>query len=171
MAVRKKTKKKAAAKKHGTTHKKKGGQPPFVPTKEQRTQVEMLLGCGLTYKEIATVTINPRTNSGISTKTLQQHFVDELQSGQAKVKGMVIGSLVRKACGKGPGAVAAAIFLCKTRYGFRETQHVEIESNAGVLIAPASKTPAEWIREQNVLNEDRKPPESRHNSNGNGDDR
>ena len=140
--------------------------PPFVPTEEQRQQVELLIGCGLTYKEIATVTINPRTKSGISTKTLQQHFVEELQRGFAKVKGIVVGSLVQKAKGKGPGAVTAAIFLCKTKYGFRETQHIEVETNTGVLVAPASKSPEQWIREQNVLNVTRKKP-GEENGNGN----
>lgn len=173
MATRRKTRKKATPK---TTKPREGGirkkaksrrpakrgpgtgQPPFKPSGDQRKQVELMQGIGMTYKEIATVTLNPTTGKGISVTTLQEHFRDELDVGGPVLKRQVVGALYKKATGDGPQSVAAAIFLCKTRYGMRETQVVEHTGHSGVLVAPASQTPQEWIEEQQRLNEDRVSP-------------
>jgi hypothetical protein len=166
MAARKKATKKPAARnsrrsptsKGGKPTKGKKGMPAFEPTDDQRKQVELLVGLGLTYVEIATVIINPRTNRGISTTTLQQRFEKELAEGQAKVKARVVGSLVQRAVDHShPQGATCAIFLAKTRYGYKETQVVEHE-NAGVLVAPAAVTPEEWIAAQEEANEGRKSP-------------
>ncbi len=92
-----KTKKKAKKKAAKTSIKKGPGRKPFKPTADQRLQVKTLVGLGLTYIEIASVTINPKTKKGIALDTLQKHFREELDSGMGYVKSRVASSLVRKA--------------------------------------------------------------------------
>ncbi len=167
------TKKKSAARrpergrKRTATHRRarKGkpeGRRAFRPTDEQRNQVELLVGMGLTYKQVAVLTVNPDTGKGISTATLQRAFAGELQTGQPKVYAQVVQSLVSKAMSKThPQAAACAMFFLKCRHGWRQEDKLvhEIEPGAvGVLIAPARVTPEEWIREQAVANAKRKPP-------------
>ena len=135
------------------------GQPPFKPTQYMRDQVELMVGMGMTYKEMAVLTLNPTTMKGISLTTLQEHFEDELQTGGPKVKRQIVAALVKKATSDThPNAVTAAIFLCKTRYGFRETQVHEHTVNSGVLVAPATMTPQQWIEEQDIKNAKRISP-------------
>ncbi len=122
-------------------------QAKFAPTREQRIQVELLAGVGLSQGEIACVIINPATNEGIAKNTLRQHFKAELERGAASVKGKVLGNLAKHAMGNGKGAVTAAIFIAKTRYGWKETQVVE-HKGSGVLVAPASITPERWIAQE-----------------------
>lgn len=148
------------------------GRPRFVPTEKQRDHVALLCGVGLTYMEICECIINPSTSKGIGKEALLREFKEELKGGQAKIKGKVLGNLVRSACfpGKtetietisktgvrtirtinhgptGP-AVAAAIFLSKVRYGWRDVQEVEVTTGTGVLVAPAAMTPEDWIAQQ-----------------------
>jgi hypothetical protein len=163
-------KKKAAKKKPSTRRKvsetqekrrpvNKGGRPRFKPTNEQRRLVETLVGYGLTYKEIATIVINPQTGKGISSNTLERHFRDELDAGGARVKAKVIESLFKKATGESPQAVTAAIWITKARYGWKG-DHVthEVQGAQGVLVAPATISPEEWIARAQERNKDKKPP-------------
>ena len=123
-----------------------------------------MIGMGMTYKEISTLTLNPSTGKGISVTTLQDHFHEQLMAGAPKLKRQVVGALYKKAISDDhPNAVTAAIFLCKTRYGMRETQVLEHNVNSGVLLAPATMTPQEWIAEQRRKNEDRVSPVDRDN--------
>jgi hypothetical protein len=147
----KKTQKKTVKKKSPRVPGRRRGRPRFVPTEKQREAVALLCGVGLTYVEIAACVTNPSSNAGISTTVLQREFKEELAGGQAKVKGKVLGNLVRHACGTGPGSVTAAIFLAKVRYGWREVQEIEI-TNTGVLVAPARMTPEDWIADQQSNN-------------------
>lgn len=136
-----------------------GAGHPFRPTDEQRQQVELLVGLGLTLEEIATVIINPGTGKGISTDTLQAHFIKELDEGNAKVKAKVIGSLVKRAISHDhPQGAACGMFIAKCRYGWKEKHAVEVESKAGVLVAPATMTPEEWIAQQQAANDEKKAP-------------
>jgi len=159
MAARKKkpAKRKAVKKK---TSGKRYQQPPFVPTDEQRKQVEVMVGIGMTYVEMAQCLINPRTGKGISTQTLQNHFQTELQSGAAKVKSAVVGSLYKRATDMShPQGAACAIFIAKCRYGFQEKHSVEVTSKTGVLVVPGAMSPEDWIAAQVAIDAAKKPPE------------
>lgn len=124
-------------------------QKPFVPSAEQRQQVELMVGLGLTYEEIAVLTINPSTNKGISTATLQQHFADQLATGRAKVKSIVTQSLVKRAIDPShANGAASAMFILKCQYGWKERHEVQLEIKSGVLIAPATLSPQQWIEAQ-----------------------
>lgn len=138
------------------------GNPPFKTTAQQRMQVEKMVGMGLTYKQVASLTINPTTKRGISTSTLQKNFRDELETGQAKAIALVAESLYSKATSKDhPQAASCAMFFLKCRGGWRQEDkmvHAIEPGSVGVLVAPARVTPEEWIREQTVKNSKREPP-------------
>jgi len=61
---------------------------------------------------------------GIAPATLRKHYRTELSTGHIKANAQVAASLFRKACGDGPQAVAAAIFWCKTRMGWRDPNSI-----------------------------------------------
>tara|TARA_R110000851_G_scaffold120002_1_gene248108 strand:- start:41909 stop:42553 length:645 start_codon:yes stop_codon:yes gene_type:complete len=125
---------------------------PFEATPEQQTQVETLAGLGMRVDEIAVMVINPTTLAPISETTLRRHFERELTLGPAKANAKVAGSLFKMATGTSgvKRDKTAAIFWAKARMGWRETQHVEVDLKAGVLIAPAHLTPEEWVEASQV---------------------
>lgn len=153
------TRKKAPAKK-SPPRKRAGGRPPFTPTDEQRTQVKILVGLGLTYREIASVILNPQTGSGISINTLQDRFREELDAGRGVVKSRVTMSLFKKAISDNhPSAAICAMFIAKCQFGWRQEDKVvhEVDSSTGVLVAPAQISPSDWITKQRQ--EKKKKPE------------
>lgn len=161
MAARKKKVKKKPARRKPETKKRRGrGQPPFQPTEDQRKQVELMVGLNLTHREIASLVFNPRTGKGISVNTLELHFRYELDNGAAKVNAKVGESLVKRALDlQHPQGATCAIFYAKTRMGWKETQVHEVESKAGVLVAPAQMTPEEWIEQQQKADAEKEAPE------------
>jgi len=152
--------KKAVAKKQGARRWK--GMPPFRPTAEQRQQVELMAGLGMTQEEVAVVILNPRTGKGISDKTLREHFRQELATGRSKVKAKVAASLFKKATDdKHPQSAICGMFIMKCQFGWRQEDkliHQVEPSMVGVLVAPAQRTPEEWIEEQRVKNLTRAAP-------------
>jgi len=62
---------------------------PFVPTAEQRQNVEAMTGFGIPQEEIARLIKNPETGAPIDEKTLRLHFAEEIATGLAKVKANV----------------------------------------------------------------------------------
>ena len=168
MAARKKaTRKKAPSRKaaprpKSNIQKKKGpGRYPFKPTDEQRVQVKILVGMGLTYDELSHVILNPKTGKGISTRTLQKHFQEELGAGTAFVKSRVVQSLLRKAISDNhPQSATCSIFYLKCKGGWRQEDKLihEVQSATGVLIAPAGISPEDWIDKVTKLNEGKEPP-------------
>lgn len=169
-AKKKKTRKKAhkaaprkAPARRNTDTQKKGagpGRKPFKPTDEQRIQVKMLIGLGLTYREISSVIINPTTRKGVSVNTLQKHFADELEDGAGFVKSRITQSLFRKAIGDSPQSAVCAMFIAKCRFGWRQEDKIvhEVEGNTGVLVAPAMMSPEDWIAAAQKDNEGKEPP-------------
>ncbi len=142
----------------------KRGMTPFVPTDENRLQVELMVGiAGLEYRQISQLIINPRTGKGISVETLQKHFKHELTNGRAQVKHKVTASLLQKGLSKThPGAVAALIWITKSQFGWKGDHVVhEVKGDSGVLVAPPSMTPEEWILQAEKANEGKKAPDSR----------
>lgn len=66
----------------------KGGMPRFVPTDDQRRFVSAMAGL-MTWNEIASIVINPRTSKPISKETLQRAFADELKVATARRKSII----------------------------------------------------------------------------------
>lgn len=85
----------------------------FTPTREQRSQVEVLSGIGVPHTAIASII-------GIAAKTLRAHFRKELDSGMEKADAKVAANLFRIACGGGREAVTAACFWLRCRSGWSE---------------------------------------------------
>lgn len=71
---------------------KKGsfGNTPFVPTAEQRIQVEAYVAAGAEQELIAEYT-------GLSEDTLQRHFRSELDHGKARALTKIGGSMIKRA--------------------------------------------------------------------------
>lgn len=89
-------------------------------TEQTRSQVESLVGFGLTQAQIAQV-------MRIADRTLRDLYRDELDGGVFKANAAVARSLYRAATGNGPSSVTAAIFWMKSRAGWRESpQEMEV---------------------------------------------
>lgn len=107
------------------------GRPPFVATDEERNIVTVLAGLGAPLDQIRTVIKRTAPKEGalpkpISIPTLRKHFKAELVGAETKVLGILAGSLVQRAQNmKRPEGAAAAMFLLKSRFGWRETQVME----------------------------------------------
>jgi AraC-like DNA-binding protein len=85
----------------------------YEPNEAARRRVGQLAGHGVTPKDIARAT-------GVSERTLQKHYRNELDCGAINANAAVAGNLFRIATGDGPRAVAAAIFILKARAGWKE---------------------------------------------------
>ena len=103
----------------------KRGRPEFVPTDEQRGQVEMLSGLGLPHDQIADAL-------DISDETLRKYFDKELLSGMRKANGKVARFLFQQA----QVNLTAAIFWAKTRMRWRETDRLELTGKDGDELIP-----------------------------------
>ena len=79
------------------TRRSRTGYHRFVPTKEQRDNVEALTGYGIPHEEICRLVINPRTGRPIDDKTLRRHFRSELETGYVKANAKVAQSLYQQA--------------------------------------------------------------------------
>lgn len=102
------------------------GRPPFVPTDDERKQVEALSGYGLPQDQIAIL-----IRGGIGLDTLREHFATELVSGKAKANGQVGKTLFQKAMG---GDTAAMIWWSKAQMRWAETQKHEHTGTDGAPI-------------------------------------
>ncbi len=86
---------------------KKPGQPPFVPTPDQRKQVQMLAGFGNTQDQISVIT-------GIAVRTISRHFPQEMKNGAAVVNSVVAQRLFLRT----EKDTTAGIFWMKARAGW-----------------------------------------------------
>lgn len=91
--------------------------PAYKPTKQDRERVETMAGVGISENDISLVL-------DISDKTLRKYYARELRIGHIKANSAVAAALFKKATGDGPQSVAAAIFWCKTRMGWRDPNSV-----------------------------------------------
>ena len=107
-----------------------------VPTKESKEQVQMLATIGTPQTIIAKII-------GINRETLAKRYSDELELSRSKADARVALSLYQNAIN---GNVAAQIFWCKTRLGWKETQVVESREFA-VYIEGPEQTEEEWLTE------------------------
>lgn len=102
---------------------KRTGRPPFEPTRQQRAAVIAMKGLGATDEECARGIIDPNTLRHIGERTLQKHFAAELREAPGAVKSGIMGFAVRLGSGKlgaTPQATTMAIFLLKSRFGFKD---------------------------------------------------
>jgi hypothetical protein len=89
----------------------------FVPTAEERRQVEAMAGYGVPHDQIAVLI----GEDGIDSDTLKKHFKKELAQGKAKANAKVGQTLFQKATA---GDTTAAIWWSKTQMGWRESVNV-----------------------------------------------
>lgn len=94
------------------------GRPPFVPTDDDRKQVEKLAGLGLSYEQISAL-----IRDGIARNVLMEYFPRELELGKAKAHAKIGGKLFQKAM---DGDTASLIWWTKTQMRWAETQKHEI---------------------------------------------
>ena len=98
------------------------GRPAFVPTNDERKQVEALSGYGLPQDQIAIL-----IRGGIHIETLREHFATELIAGKAKANGQIGKTLFQKAMN---GDTAAMIWWSKSQMRWAETQKHEISGDS-----------------------------------------
>lgn len=94
------------------------GRKPFVPTEEDRQQVEKLAGLGLSQDQISAL-----IQDGIAKNVLLENFQRELELGKAKAHAKIGGKLFQKAM---DGDTASLIWWTKTQMRWAETQKHEI---------------------------------------------
>ena len=119
----------------------KGGRPKFELNEENRHQVELAVGFGLNQAQIAKL-----MNCDVT--TLRKYFRHELDAGKEKLV-MSIGSQLYKKAMKGD--TISAIFLAKTKAGFRETvEHEGLTNKITVTFNLDDKKPieAEVVKEK-----------------------
>lgn len=95
----------------------------YVPTAEQRKQVDAMAGYGVPEEAIAKVL-------DIHPETLRLHYRRELDTAHIRANSAVAQSLYQKAIGNGPQSVAACIFWLKTRARWKEPA-TEIQTYVG----------------------------------------
>ncbi len=103
--------------------KRTAGRPRFVPTLEERKQVEVFAGFGLPIEHIGTL-----VRGGIHKETVMKAFPDELVRGKAKANVKVAQTLFNKATS---GDVTAMIWWTKSQMGWREVQKHEVTGADG----------------------------------------
>ena len=112
----------------------KGGRPKFELSEENRHQVELAVGFGLNQAQIAKL-----MNCDVT--TLRKYFRHELDAGKERLV-MSIGSQLYKKAMKGD--TISAIFLAKTKAGFRETvDHEGLPNQISVSFNLEDKKPIE----------------------------
>ena len=89
------------------------GSGMHMPSPAQRRTVEAMAGFGIPADDIARVV-------GISTRTLEDRYPDELATGHVRANVQVARNLFTIATGTGREAVSAAIFWMKARAGWSE---------------------------------------------------
>jgi len=96
---------------------------PFVPTAEQRQNVEAMTGFGIAQEDIARLIKNPATGKPLHTKSLRKYFADEIATGLTKATAAFAQSLFAEATkGEDPASrVSAAKFWLSRRAGWKET--------------------------------------------------
>ena len=115
--------------------KRKGAKPgnfgttKFVPTEEQKEQVVLLVGCGVTNRVIA-----KRLN--IAESTLKLHFKEQLEFGReqaiAEVSSLVLAAALN-------GDRTSAFFYLKCRGGWKEGSTLELTGKDGNPVELRSK--------------------------------
>lgn len=108
----------------------KRGRPPYNPTDETRHQVGIMAASGLTRQAIYTL-------MKIDQKTFTKYHEEDYQNGLDNMVSQVAARVYRKAISNDSDALAAAMFLLKTRAGWKDAKHVELTGKDGApLVQP-----------------------------------
>ncbi len=99
----------------------------YIPNDKDRAVVEALAGYGIPQAEIA-------RHLKMDKKTLFKYFRNELEEGPIKANASVVKNLHRMA--SIGNNVAASIFWCKTRLGWREVERIEMTDGDGKPFKP-----------------------------------
>lgn len=114
----------------------KRGRPSYQPTDADRKQVELLSGIGVPIEQIGLII-------GIDKKTVQKHYRDELDVGQAKAMSRVSKRLFEIATGDGRDSLTACIFWLKCRAGWKPPAEVEVNIDNSNKTATVINLPVE----------------------------
>lgn len=108
----------------------------FVPTAEQRQNVEAMIGFGIKQEDVCLLIKNRETRKPIDEKTLREHFADEIATGATKANAKVASSLFKDAteCPNDHARVAASTFWLKMRAGWKDvTVHEHVGKDGGPI--------------------------------------
>ena len=118
-------------------------------TEEDAQLVQRMASYGIPQREIASVI-------QCTERTLRRYFRHQLDTAAIEANTQVAGFLFEHAK-RNP---TAAIFWLKARAGWVEQQNLNVTTNTGVLVAPASMTPDEWIARQMAENKTKEKPDN-----------
>ena len=104
----------------------------FVPTDEERKQVEAMAGYGVPHDNIAAL-----VRGGIDSDTLKKHFKQQLMQGKAKANAKVGQTLFQKATA---GDTTAAIWWSKTQIGWKDSVQISGDPDQPLV----TKSVVEW---------------------------
>jgi hypothetical protein len=149
------------------------GHGPSI-TEQDRRQATVMLSYGIPHTDVMKV-LDIKSET-----TFRREFAREIATATIKANAAVTESLFKQCRA---GDVVAMKFWLKVRAGWRETQHVHLDGIHGVLVAPATVTPDQWIAEQMAKNQDHPPgieqaevvsvsggSANHHEENGDGDE-
>lgn len=117
---------------------KGAGRPAFVPTDEERKQVEAMAGYGIPIDQIAVL-----IRQGIDRDTVMKHFNYELKAGKAKASLKVSQTLFQKCTVMQD--TGALVWWTKSQMGWKEHQApaVVIETSR-VMVVKDHGTDDDW---------------------------
>jgi hypothetical protein len=93
------------------------GQPPFEPTKDQRTLVKLMAGFGIPHDRMRLGITNRYTNKPISRDVLERAFADELEVGSVEMDIEAMRSMAAQII---KGNATMLIWYTKNRWGWRD---------------------------------------------------
>jgi hypothetical protein len=109
------------------------GKPAHVPDDQTRAIVEAMSAYGIEQENIA-------EHLGITRKTLAKHYKRQLDGATTRMITKVAGALYKRAIDPkaGMAGVTAAIWLTKTRAGWRESSVVQHTGADGAALPSAT---------------------------------
>ncbi len=109
----------------------------FIPTQQQRENVEAMIGFGITQDDVCLLIKNSETGKPITKKTLEQYFPAEIETGQTKANAQV-GRFIYASITGSPGGItderaraSLAMFWAKMRMGWKDTTVLQHEGKDG----------------------------------------
>jgi hypothetical protein len=117
-----------SALKKGGKAKRARGQPPFEPTKDQRTLIKLMAGFGIPHDRMRLGIPNPYSGRPISRDVLERAFAYELEVGSVD---MDIAAMKSMAMQIKKGNVTMLIWYSKNRWGWRDSYDAMLRGAAG----------------------------------------
>jgi hypothetical protein len=114
--------------KKGYSAKRGRGQPPFEPSKDQRTLVKLMAGFGIPHDRMRLGITNPYTKKPISRDVLERAFARELEIGTIEMDIAAMKSITAQIK---KGNVTMLIWYSKNRWGWRDSYDATLRGGAG----------------------------------------